>query len=61
MPENRILADLFNKELDQILLFINFIQIRTHILELVNELKILTEKLHNIACGLEQKSMPGKQ
>ena len=57
--EDRVLANLFNNELDQLLLFINFMQMRSHILQLVGELKILTEKLQDIAHGLAQNSTPG--
>ena len=59
MPEDHVLAEVFDNQLDQVLLLINFIQMRTRILKLVNKLEVLTEKLTNIAFGLDWNSMPG--
>ena len=59
MPEDHVLAEMFDNQLDQVLLLINFIQMRTRILKLVNKLEVLIEKLANIAFGLDWNSMPG--
>ena len=58
-PEDRVPLEQFNNQLDQVLLLINYIQMRTHIFELIDELEIMTEKLADITLGLERNSMHG--
>ena len=58
-PEECAQAELFDNKLDQVLLLVDYIQTRTRILKLVNELETLTEKLTDIVLGLKQSSMHG--
>ena len=52
--EEGALADLFDNELDWLFLLLNFMQTRTQILNLIEELRILTRRINNITCGLKQ-------
>ena len=58
-PEGHVQTEEFDNQLDQALLLVDYIQTRTCIFELIDELKIMTEKLTDIALGLEQSSMHG--
>ena len=53
-PEDHTPVTQFDNQLDQALLLVNYIQTRTRIFELIDELKIMTEKLTDIALALEQ-------
>ena len=54
MSVEHALANLFNNELDRLLLIVNFTQMRIHTLELIDELRILTRRLKDIERGLVQ-------
>ena len=54
MSIEHILANLFDNELDCLFLLLDFTQTRTRILELIDELRILTRRLNEIAHGLVQ-------
>ena len=58
-PEGRIQTEEFDNQLDQALLLVDYIQTRTRVFELIDELEIMTEKLADIALGLERSSMHG--
>ena len=58
-PEDHVQAKQFDKQLDQVLLLVDYIQTRTRIFELIDELEVMTEKLANIALGLERNSTHG--
>ena len=58
-PKDHVLAMQFDNQLDQALLLVDYIQTRTCIFELIDELEIITEKLTNITLGLEQNSTHG--
>ena len=58
-PEGHVQTEEFDNQLDQALLLVDYIQMRTCIFKLIDELKIMTEKLTNIALGLERSSMHG--
>ena len=59
MPEGHDQAKRFDNQLDQALLLVDYIQTRTRVFELIDELEIMTEKLADIALGLEWSSMHG--
>ena len=59
MPKDHVQTEWFDNQLDQALLLVNYIQTRTHVFELIDKLEVMTEKLANIALGLEQSSMHG--
>ena len=59
MPEDHVQVEQFNNQLDQALLLVDYIQMRTRVFKLINKLEIMTEKLTNITLGLEQSSTCG--
>ena len=54
MSIEHTLANLFDNELDCLFLLLNFTQMRTRILELIDKLRILTRRLNEITHGLVQ-------
>ena len=58
-PEDHAQAKQFNNQLDQALLLVDYIQTRTCVFKLIDELEIMMEKLADIALGLEWSSMHG--
>ena len=58
-PEDHIPTAVFDNQLDQALLLINYIQTRTCMFELIDELEVMIEKLADITLGLEQNSTHG--
>ena len=58
-PEDHVPITQFDNQLDQVLLLVNYIQTRTCVFELIDELEIMTEKLADIALGLERSSTLG--
>ena len=58
-PEDHIPTMQFDNQLDQALLLVNYIQMKTRVFELIDKLEIMTEKLTNIVLGLKQSSTCG--
>ena len=58
-PEDHTLTAQFDNQLDQALLLVNYIQTRTCVFELIDELEIMTEKLADITLGLERSLTHG--
>ena len=58
-PEDHIPTVQFDNQLDQALLLVDYIQTKTRVFELIDELEIMTEKLADIMLGLEQSSTCG--
>ena len=58
-PEDHIPTMQFDNQLDQVLLLVNYIQMKTRVFELIDKLEIMTEKLTNIVLGLKQSSTCG--
>ena len=59
MPEDHVQVEQFNNQLDQALLLVDYIQMRTRVFKLIDKLEIMTEKLADITLGLEQSSTCG--
>ena len=59
MPEDHAPLEWFNNQLDQALLLVNYIQTKARVSKLIDKLEIMTEKLADIALGLEQNSTHG--
>ena len=57
--EDHIPTMQFDNQLDQALLLVNYIQMKTRVFELIDKLEIMTEKLTNIVLGLKQSSTCG--
>ena len=58
-PEDHAPTVQFDNQLDQALLLVDYIQTKTRVFELIDELEIMTEKLADIMLGLEQSSTCG--
>ena len=58
-PEDHIPTVQFDNQLDQALLLVDYIQTKTRVFKLIDELEIMTEKLADIMLGLKQSSTCG--